>query len=444
MDVDGFAGSRLIDELAANPRPHTGVEAALMVLEKGRLKFEEARAADALEAAHKGTNKDRQKAAQDVADRVEQDILRLDEVGGITGTETSHGLYFRRLLTKDNYSEFHMLQLKRNANQGKLTEAQEARVKTESKEIREAEKEVTKRQVIQDDIGRKEAADIAIEEVKAEAGISTPKPTEPGKRAPKSLADRVVESLEAEAEAAKVRLKDKLNRLGAGVDPTIIADLVVIGAGKLARTSLDFAQWSAEMIRDLNLGPNAQKLLDEVWDKSKKKIEAAGLRAKEKKPKKAEPKVEGTELPKDKSDLSLYKESQRLLREKIDEGILDRTELNKVIHEELLENFPDIVPRDSLDAIGGYGRFFQIKKDATSVRVREVRGENQQLSKLDDLEKGLPLQKTGVERAAKSDEHRRLEKQVNESKRKHNVQSTNRETQLQSARYYGWRNEART
>lgn len=63
------------------------------------------------------------------------------------------------------------------------------------------------------------------------------------------------ERLRAIEDAARARAKEKLRNLASGtlssgIDPTIIADLVVVGAAKLARKSIDFATWSKEMVAD--------------------------------------------------------------------------------------------------------------------------------------------------------------------------------------------------
>jgi len=73
-------------------------------------------------------------------------------------------------------------------------------------------------------------------------------------------------------------------RLAAGVDPTIISDGAIIGAAKLARTSMEFGKWSAEMMNDL--GGKIQPYLKAIWEASNKKLDErlAKVEARFKKP----------------------------------------------------------------------------------------------------------------------------------------------------------------
>jgi hypothetical protein len=61
------------------------------------------------------------------------------------------------------------------------------------------------------------------------------------------VAERIVQAMEDRADKATARLKAKLRTTGSLVDPTILKDVVEIGAAKLARKSMDFAEWSMEM-----------------------------------------------------------------------------------------------------------------------------------------------------------------------------------------------------
>jgi hypothetical protein len=79
---------------------------------------------------------------------------------------------------------------------------------------------------------------------------------------------QIVQKLKAAEEAARERLKAKLspNRLSAGLDPTAIADLAIIGASKLARKGIDVAVWSKEMIDEFGeqVRPHLKKIYGEA------------------------------------------------------------------------------------------------------------------------------------------------------------------------------------
>jgi hypothetical protein len=85
-----------------------------------------------------------------------------------------------------------------------------------------------------------------------------------------SLAERIVTGLETQAVAARARLKEKFASLGAGVDPTILVDLSIVGAAHLGRATLNFAQWSAKMLSEF--GPKVNPYLPEAWQLSKQRL----------------------------------------------------------------------------------------------------------------------------------------------------------------------------
>lgn len=78
-----------------------------------------------------------------------------------------------------------------------------------------------------------------------------------------SAAERIVQGLEKRAEAAYDRLKGKLSRTSAGVDPTILLDVAEIAAAKIGRGALDFGKWSSEMLRDF--GDAVKPYLEDAW-----------------------------------------------------------------------------------------------------------------------------------------------------------------------------------
>jgi len=72
------------------------------------------------------------------------------------------------------------------------------------------------------------------------------------------------QKLQAIEDNARARAKAKLGRLSAGVDPTLIGDLVTAGAAKLARKALDFAEFSKAMIADF--GDDVSPYLKKAYD----------------------------------------------------------------------------------------------------------------------------------------------------------------------------------
>ena len=132
-------------------------------------------------------------------------------------------------------------------------------------------------------------------------------------------------------------------------------------------------------------------------------------------------------------ELDLFNEAQRLAREFIEKGVRERDPLVDAVQGELVKSFPELSRRETMDAISGYGRFTELSKDATSITLRDMKGQLQQVVKLEDIRSKKPLQKTGLERRTPSDAERRLIQEVNEAKRRFGVVVTDPATQLKSS-----------
>jgi len=93
-------------------------------------------------------------------------------------------------------------------------------------------------------------------------------------QAPKrfKLAEKAVLRLEQAADAARGRLRERLGRTSAGVDPTLLYDLGVIGAAKIARFGLNKARFTAEMLEEF--GESIRGSLDDIWQRSQDHLAA--------------------------------------------------------------------------------------------------------------------------------------------------------------------------
>lgn len=124
---------------------------------------------------------------------------------------------------------------------------------------------------------------------------------------------------------------------------------------------------------------------------------------------------------------------QKLVRAFVEENPkITRDELVDKVHAVLRDFIPEIERRETMDAISGYGDFKPLKKDTISVIVRDLKGQLQQIGKLEDMASGKAPQKTGLERRTPSDEERRLIKQVEEAKRRGGYKVTDPATQLRT------------
>lgn len=260
------------------------------------------------------------------------------------------------------------------------------------------------------------------------------------------IAEEFVKKLDVRADAARERIKARLSRTSAGVDPTVIVDLAEIGASHLAHKILDFAKWSEKMIADV--GDWVKPHLEEVFSASQKNIDAI-----------AESHPERSKIPKIKEamaapDIEQVKEAtvdkikdlaskgkkdsisyyvQKLARMFYQNGIRDRTKMVDALHEVISKAIPDISRREVMDAFSGYGDYKQLSKDAITVGLRDLKGQLQQVGKIEDMLAKQAPEKSGVERRTPTDEERRLIKQVEELKRRGGYTVTVPTTQLRSA-----------
>lgn len=125
--------------------------------------------------------------------------------------------------------------------------------------------------------------------------------------------------------------------------------------------------------------------------------------------------------------------AQKLARQFVEQGIKERDAIINAVHVELQKVKPDITRRETMDAISGYGQYRQLSKDQISKELRDLKGQMQQVAKLEDMEANRPPLKTGTERRVPSTEERRLIRLVNEAKNKFQVPITDEATQLKSS-----------
>jgi len=133
----------------------------------------------------------------------------------------------------------------------------------------------------------------------------------------------------------------------------------------------------------------------------------------------------------DYSDISI--DIQELAKYFITQGITERDALVKEVHNVIKGIIPGITLRETMDAISGYGKFKPLSKDEVLVKLRDLKGQMQQVAKLQDMQAGRAPLKTGIERRTPTDEERRLIKQVEEMKKELGIKAIDPEKQLKSA-----------
>jgi len=223
---------------------------------------------------------------------------------------------------------------------------------------------------------------------------------------------------------ARGELRSKFGtQLSAGVDPTLVAPLSKVGLYHFEAGVRSFNVWSRLMIKDL--GDWVKPHLASIWEDTKKGFHTESVKGISTKITNAI--AEGKGL----SDVGRH--AHDLAKHFVSQGVKDRGLLIKEVHSVLKESLPQITERETMDAISGYGKFKQLSKEEVDIQLRDLKGQMQQVSKLEDLQSKKPPLKTGVERRVPSDAERALIKQVEEAKKKYGIQTVDKATQLKSA-----------
>lgn len=447
IDNDPAIQDRLIAELKDKPRAVTDLEDALLLHRQvelqnayGRATREMAQAYDDAQAFPNRLEAVEQWKA--MAAQASDQLLELYNINKSVGTETARGLNARKMMANEDYTLAQMELDKRLANEGApLDPAQRAELEAAHRKITElqgafnaymerAEAERAQRRT-EDTV--REMAEAARKEPAYDPRIL-------------KIAEEIVEKLEKRAETARASVREKLARLNAGVDPTLVYELGVIGAAKIARKGLDLARFTTDMVAEF--GEKVRPFINDVWTAANTYLEMEGAKYGDK----AEPVKrllrKRDELGRRENVIAGLKKAhaegqpvdllgdyvRKLAESFVRGGITTREALIDAVHGVLTaEVDAAITRRETMDAISGYGRFKPLNPDAIATQLRTLKGEMQQVAKLEDIQARQPLKKTGVERRVVGDEERRLLAQVNEAKRRYGVVVTDPARQLKSA-----------
>lgn len=391
----------VIADLKRTGRAHTPVEVAILTRHQVDLAKAYKKAADDVVLASERGDLDAVKEAKARAAEISlKDMEAADVLDKTAGAEAGRSLVARKMTLAEDYSLLAMERKARVANDGKpLPEKTAAEIKVLSERMEKIQGELD-----------------ALKAARSATRTSGPVPTEPGY----GKANKVV-TPEAYA-ATKAALRDKLSRMSAGIDPTILADMVKMGAFHVEAGLRNFAAWSKAMLDDL--GEKAAPHLRDVWRASQTELGKPLTDAKTSLKATVEAGKRVTDNP-----VAVQKIAEHFVRT----GVTERGELIEKVHEVLQASDPSITFRQTMDAISGYGAFKALDKDPAKIRLRELKAEMQQIGKLEDMAAGKAPAKTGVERQPMTDEARELSRKVNEEKRRGGYEVVDPERQLKSA-----------
>lgn len=424
---------------------------AVLLVEKVRLmnerKMQQERAMD------ENASPEEREVARKEWEALELEIERMDQATKASGAIWGRFGQFRQRLLRDDYT-FEAMEGRYRMEKGEaLTLEESQRIKELSDKIAELQKQNDELAAMQAVKERETAADDAFEQAKkdakAEAAVTgiNPRVIE--------IAEKIVKRLTLKADAARARIRARLMNASTGLDPTVLADVVIIGTEKLAKAGLDFVKWSSEVLKDFSGMEDAiQPYLQPAWEETNKNFEknvigAAGG------DKKAPAKVKAARQKADQSPEAKIEAILERMQTRIDEGdtienlgmyvralatqlvrsgVREREELIDKLYEAVIEFSPDITRDQVMDAFSGYGDYTPFPDDEVKVTVAQLKGEAQQVGKLRDMTRNkIAAKKSGRGRVEQSDEYRRLTKQVEEAKRRGGFKVTDPEKQARTA-----------
>jgi len=442
----------LVDELERNPRPLSDRDVAKLLYRESSLEYERGRITRELEQAVNDSAKYPNRAvdAEELRAQAKQlanDLFRMEEIIRQSSSETGRGLAALRHMVGDNYT-LQALEFRRKAARGgeELTPSERAELQKIAEGYKKAADAAEKRAAEFEKKASEEEAARVLAELKLKETPQEPKVN------PYiiSVAEKIVAGLDKRAMLARERLRGRLGRMSAGLDPTILVDLAEIGASHLGHIGLDFAKWSAKLVDEF--GDVVKPHLKEIFEASKKLVEEPIAKQPERNRDAVRSQVVKGEkvevLDRIKGNLEkklnagqlgeITGQVHKLAKYFITQGIKERDALIDAVHKVLSGIDPSITRRDAMDAISGYGKFKLLSKDEVDVRLRDLKGQMQQIAKLEDMADGKAPLKTGVQRRIPSDVESALIKEVNEAKKKGGYNVLDPESQLRSA-LHAWK-----
>lgn len=248
--ADPNIASRLVDELVEKPRAVETEEIFLLLRERVRLKSEYNQAGKRLIEAKEAGDESAVAAAQADVNAASDRMVKVEQAAGRGGAGTNQGRAFqaRQAFANEDFSLAQMeTDLRIDQGGAPLSEKQRATIAQQADTIAKTQVEMDK---------------ILAEREFQRAAAEADKTVDPKI---KSLADRIVARLDLTAKNAATSLRSRLKNLNQLIpDPGIIADVAKIAAAKTAKGVIEFAQWSAEMVKEF--GEKIRPFLQAGWD----------------------------------------------------------------------------------------------------------------------------------------------------------------------------------
>jgi len=384
----------------------TPEEVALMTVELNRLQLERQRVQENFEQTEKRPSdysilNSEIKPIDDKIDRLERAV---DKVG----TNAGRLLQMFKIMLAEDYSPIALEKKAERQLRRELTPEEKNTIAEQARQIKELQDKLNNNQAKAEDTALnqsvKEAYERQIAELKEQ---SKPDPSV------QKILDKVADFLKSPADKARERMaqRRKEGRLFAGIpDPTLLADVALLGAEKIAKGASNLAKWTSQMRSEY--GEGILPHIKEIWNKSLEIFKAASEKQTSKASEKVKAKIkrvakeEATRediINRAKAEAEAGEELSHatvydLARSHILEGMRGEDNIMKAVHDDIKEAYPNASERDVRRAFSEYGKAkfpsleedkFQLRQLRTLVRLQES---------IDRLKGGLPALRTGLQR----------------------------------------------
>lgn len=374
-------------------------------------------------AFDKGNEQDKLEAMQRAREE-EAKLIDAYDLNKSAGTAQGRSLASRRMLAGRDYSLARMTAELRAAKGGQeLSDKERSDLQSQYENIKRTNAELEERLLkLEEDQARKQAEQVVSDMAKDD-------PLDP---VVKSLVDRILDKLNSAADRARIRLRQKLSYVGALVDPTILTDLIIIGSAKIANGIRRKSQWKKSMIEDL--GEEVSPYLDQAFEDSSKELDRVV--------ESIAPKNERVrKVLRDQTSEEVVHTTEEAIKSRLGEGetlnemrvLVQRlalafvrggtTQLDPLVDSvhAVISPLVPVTKRQTMDLISGYGEFKKLDMEGAKVKLRDLKGQAQQVSKIQDISTGQEPQKTGIERRSPSMDEKRLIREVNEARERFGV-----------------------
>lgn len=425
-EQDPQIGSRLVDELQANPRPLNPEENAQLLHE---VAMREEATDRAIEAVNKAETPEAKQEAETRLAAALDDNLKANDVADRVGTLNGQGLAARKMMVDQDFTLARMVAMKRAVSGGaELTPAQMSEVRDLHAKIADLQKQIDSHSAKQaEELGREHFRQL-VSEMRSQAAAT------------KKSGGNFVDFMRSQREQARERIRARLQSGKLSANPVgalagHLADEAIIGASYIAEGVVDFAKWSKKVIEDI--GERTPEFLKKLFEDSKSyhdanqklfRVNVEGGEPKSPEAIAAQIKA-GAEGGKPLNKQRVYELARSLINSGVDgfDNVFER------VHDIVKESYPGITRRDVHDAFSEYGKIRLPSPEIDRAKLREYRRMAQLVSAIEDVQQGTPPRRTGYQRDQPTQSVRELTAKLEEAIKTSGIEITSPEEQLKSS-----------